>query len=594
MTSSAASTLFTFEDLCSQITDKGRDEQKSGPNKHVRPPPGFEDSGPFGGKSKDHYRQKSASSAEQISPPSYYNEQNRDRSASEMSRNTAQGMVPPFDPVNTPMQNPMMLAMMGMSAMAPMMMQMFQQQMSQNMYDNPAFLNWLKTYQEQNQSFVESFMNCSGNTANTSATSGRGLGAQSSNGSSTSGSLNSTYSNESKNILRLQSEVNTTAKLLEKLDLDLQINPSNMVFPKKVRFFIIKSFTEEDVHRAVKYKVWCSTYYGNRRLKSAWEQMRAESLTEGEIYLFFSVNASGHFCGIAKMTSNFDPDVKKSKDIWCKDEHNAGGQNSKWRGSFDIHWLYVKDIPNSEFSQLSVAKNGGKPFPHSRDTQEIDAETGYKALRIFHVYKHKTSLLDDFEHYNKIEENEIKIRKEKEQRDARKQAQQAKSPNKNVFANNDSRRSSLTPSIGANRTGSLSGANLNGSRRGSGQSGLGQSGFGGVPGNQFSSTSILPSQVGNRVGLKSTNPSASVFEEVPGVMEKLRKSTVQQIMHAKQQGTMSGFIPVDQANTSVLHNKRRPNAIPIIKPIGTAEEEDKKEDESAPKEEAPQSEALDK
>jgi len=89
----------------------------------------------------------------------------------------------------------------------------------------------------------------------------------------------------------------------------------------------------------LKYKYWCSTYYGNRRLEAAWDLQESDSKTRGEVYLFFSVNSSGHFCGIAKMESR--PSNENVLDIWTKDEHNEGGENSKWRGGFKIKWLYA-------------------------------------------------------------------------------------------------------------------------------------------------------------------------------------------------------------------------------------------------------------
>lgn len=35
------------------------------------------------------------------------------------------------------------------------------------------------------------------------------------------------------------------------------------------RFFIIKSYTEEDVHKAIKYELWSSTQRGNKVLDDA-------------------------------------------------------------------------------------------------------------------------------------------------------------------------------------------------------------------------------------------------------------------------------------------------------------------------------------
>jgi hypothetical protein len=65
----------------------------------------------------------------------------------------------------------------------------------------------------------------------------------------------------------------------------------------QARYFVIKSYTEEDVHKSIKYEIWSSTDPGNKRLDKAFK----ETAGRGPIYLFFSVNASGHFCGMAEM-----------------------------------------------------------------------------------------------------------------------------------------------------------------------------------------------------------------------------------------------------------------------------------------------------
>ena len=65
----------------------------------------------------------------------------------------------------------------------------------------------------------------------------------------------------------------------------------------QARFFVIKSYTEDDVHKSLKYEIWSSTDPGNKRLDKAFK----ETAGRGPIYLFFSVNASGHFCGMAEM-----------------------------------------------------------------------------------------------------------------------------------------------------------------------------------------------------------------------------------------------------------------------------------------------------
>eukprot|EP01117_Protostelium_nocturnum_P011514 TRINITY_DN4174_c0_g1_i1.p1 TRINITY_DN4174_c0_g1~~TRINITY_DN4174_c0_g1_i1.p1 ORF type:complete len:281 (+),score=99.60 TRINITY_DN4174_c0_g1_i1:175-1017(+) len=69
--------------------------------------------------------------------------------------------------------------------------------------------------------------------------------------------------------------------------------------PTSARFFIIKSYSEDDVHKSIKYGIWASTDSGNKRLDKAYK----ESASKGPIYLFYSVNASGQFYGMSKMMS---------------------------------------------------------------------------------------------------------------------------------------------------------------------------------------------------------------------------------------------------------------------------------------------------
>ena len=144
---------------------------------------------------------------------------------------------------------------------------------------------------------------------------------------------------------------------------------------KFARFFVIKSYSEDDVHKSIKYGVWASTDTGNRRLDAAYR----ESCSRGPIFLFFSVNASGQFSGMAQMESALDYTSKFGS--WGQD---------KWNGTFQIKWTFIKDIPNNQFRHIVLANNENKPVTNSRDTQEILFGQGVEMLRIFHQYKSRT------------------------------------------------------------------------------------------------------------------------------------------------------------------------------------------------------------
>ena len=179
---------------------------------------------------------------------------------------------------------------------------------------------------------------------------------------------------------------------LSKLKQTNTYNPKSFdVSPKNARFFVIKSYSEDDIHRAIKYGVWCSTEHGNKRLDAAFKEREGK----GPIYLLYSVNGSGHFCGMAQMMSGVD--YQTHAGVWTQD---------KWKGQMEIKWIYVKDVPNGQLRHIRLENNENKPVTNSRDTQEVPPEKGRQVLKIIHQFRHSTSIFDDFGHYEKKEVEE--------------------------------------------------------------------------------------------------------------------------------------------------------------------------------------------
>jgi hypothetical protein len=119
------------------------------------------------------------------------------------------------------------------------------------------------------------------------------------------------------------------------------------------------------VHKAIKYFIWSSTERGNKILDQAYlelqelkksppildeEGMRA--LASAEVYLFFSVNKSKHFCGVAKMAGRVQHSVSH-ENLWR--------QSGKWPGSIKIGWVHIKDLPNTQFIHIENPYNENKP-----------------------------------------------------------------------------------------------------------------------------------------------------------------------------------------------------------------------------------------
>jgi len=178
----------------------------------------------------------------------------------------------------------------------------------------------------------------------------------------------------------------------------IDLNKKNAEMSKKISdkslFFVIKSFSEEDVHKAIKFNVWSSTKSGNQSLNNAYKLAKSQG---GEVYLLFSSNGSGRFVGVAKMASEVD--MEKMFLYWTQD--------TKWLGMMSIEWLFIKDVPFKEYKDIVIMMKNGerRPVSNSRDTQEVPLSDGKKMLEIFDNYLNSNTILEHFEYYDIRQEN---------------------------------------------------------------------------------------------------------------------------------------------------------------------------------------------
>lgn len=164
------------------------------------------------------------------------------------------------------------------------------------------------------------------------------------------------------------------------------------------KFYVIKSYNEDNVHKSVKYNVWSSTPDGNKKLDAAFRDKMAKTSEAGiecPIFLFFSVglqlicilfvsvldsislfcalvllrlpnptelqvNGSGQFVGVAEMIGPVDFD--NNLNFW---EYN------KWNGYFPVKWHIIKDVPNAQLRHIILENNDNRPVTFTRDTQEV-------------------------------------------------------------------------------------------------------------------------------------------------------------------------------------------------------------------------------
>lgn len=196
-----------------------------------------------------------------------------------------------------------------------------------------------------------------------------------------------------------QSSSQAGSETLEMLKSQNDYNPKRLTIDgRNAKFFVIKSYSEDDIHRSIKYNIWCSTEHGNKRLDAAFRDQNGK----GPVILLFSVNGSGHFCGVAEMLTEID--YSKRASFWSQD---------KWKGKFQVKWIYAKDVPNNVLRHIRLENNENKPVTNSRDAQEVPVEKGCQVLKIISQYKHTTSIFDDFAHYERRQEEEENLKKKK-------------------------------------------------------------------------------------------------------------------------------------------------------------------------------------
>lgn len=200
--------------------------------------------------------------------------------------------------------------------------------------------------------------------------------------------FSNTYNNEEESLDRIEKYIFKNYNNL----IDINERNSNILFEINTdcKFFIIKSFSEEDIHKSIKYGVWSSSKKGNTTLSNAFNKTKEKG---SFVYLFFSCNGSGRYVGVAKMKSVCD--FNKTFNYWTQDD--------LWTGLFDVEWLFIKDIPLNEFRNIIITMKNGeiKPVSNARDTQEIPFEQAKIMLNIFVKYENIHTILEHFEYYDK-------------------------------------------------------------------------------------------------------------------------------------------------------------------------------------------------
>jgi len=158
---------------------------------------------------------------------------------------------------------------------------------------------------------------------------------------------------------------------------------TNINIVKNSTYYIIKSFNIENIHKAIKYGVWSTTYSGNNAFDKAYVDAQNRN---AEVYLFFSTNSTFAFQGIARLKSKFQ---NKSYNFW-----KGSDKYKSFHGSFNIDWIVIKDVPNSTLDKVAV---NNIPFSKLRNGVEINEADALLAIKLIECFYFCSSLvLSDF------------------------------------------------------------------------------------------------------------------------------------------------------------------------------------------------------
>lgn len=88
----------------------------------------------------------------------------------------------------------------------------------------------------------------------------------------------------------------------------------------------------------------------------------------------------------------------------ARGSHRSGGAHHTRGTDLACSLARLQDVPNGALRHITLPNNENKPVTNSRDTQEVPQPQAQPTLDIIRAYRHKTSILDDFEYFDEEED----------------------------------------------------------------------------------------------------------------------------------------------------------------------------------------------
>lgn len=137
----------------------------------------------------------------------------------------------------------------------------------------------------------------------------------------------------------------------------------------RAHFMMVKSDPKRIVE-AMKFNVWCSTVYGNRKLNHHFYE--ASSKERSPVFLLFAGMKSPMFCGMAEMVTEVDP---QGSCPMLNDPFKFGWRMS---GRCDVKWIYASNV---HFGDIITYNKSF--FKEAEDCSEIPNQLGQVIVKAF-------------------------------------------------------------------------------------------------------------------------------------------------------------------------------------------------------------------
>eukprot|EP01062_Namystynia_karyoxenos_P055757 TRINITY_DN46800_c0_g1_i1.p1 TRINITY_DN46800_c0_g1~~TRINITY_DN46800_c0_g1_i1.p1 ORF type:complete len:509 (+),score=124.36 TRINITY_DN46800_c0_g1_i1:78-1529(+) len=139
---------------------------------------------------------------------------------------------------------------------------------------------------------------------------------------------------------------------------------------QEAAFFVIRSNCIDNIVISLQRGLWATGRQNEPALNNAFRRCR-------HVFLVFSVNASGQFCGYARMREAIprrSPETERRAR-----ELNLG---ERWTNPFSVEWLCVGCVSFSDTNDLVNVWNESTPIRRSRDGQALPGDVGAALLRL--------------------------------------------------------------------------------------------------------------------------------------------------------------------------------------------------------------------